>query len=154
MTYSKNQTYILNLLAKRDYSYQELLDKLTIRKLTLDESVSELKLILEKNWINDTRLTENLILHYSKTRGPNWINQKLRQRKIPLEIIKQNQHKLSKSSENRDQDDYRNLKLKIQKKYNFTNWKELDLKSKAKIWNYLTYHGFNNVSDLIKALSD
>ena len=154
MTYSKNQTYILNLLAKRDYSYQELLDKLTIRKLTLDESVSELKLILEKNWINDTRLTENLILHYSKTRGPNWINQKLRQRKIPLEIIKQNQHKVSKSSDNRDQDDYHNLKLRIQKKYNFTNWKELDLKSKAKIWNYLTYHGFNNVSDLIKALSD
>ena len=154
MTYSKNQTYILNLLAKRDYSYQELLDKLTIRKLTLDESVSELKLILEKNWINDTRLTENLILHYSKTRGPNWINQKLRQRKIPLEIIKQNQHKVSKSSDNRDQDNYHNLKLRIQKKYNFTNWKELDLKSKAKIWNYLTYHGFNNVSDLIKALSD
>ena len=154
MTYSKNQTYILNLLAKRDYSYQELLDKLTIRKLTLDESVSELKLILEKNWINDTRLTENLILHYSKTRGPNWINQKLRQRKIPLEIIKQNQHKLSKSSENRDQDDYRNLKLKIQRKYNFTNWKELDLKSKAKIWNYLSYHGFNNVGDLIKTLFD
>ena len=154
MTYSKNQTYVLNLLAKRDYSYQELLDKLVIRKLTLNESASELKIILEKNWINDTRLTENLILYYSKTRGPNWINQKLRQRKIPLEIIKQNQHKLSKSSDIRDQNDYRNLKLKIQRKYNFTNWKELDLKSKAKIWNYLTYHGFNNVGDLIKTFSD
>ena len=154
MTYSKNQTYVLNLLAKRDYSYQELLDKLVIRKLTLNESASELKIILEKNWINDTRLTENLILYYSKTRGPNWINQKLRQRKIPLEIIKQNQHKLSKSSDIRDQNDYRNLKLKIQRKYNFTNWKELDLKSKAKIWNYLSYHGFNNVGDLIKTLFD
>lgn len=146
MSYSRSQVYILNLLAKRDYSYQELLDKLAIRNLNKTEAAKELEIIVTNNWINDKRLAENLILYYSKTRGPNWINQKLKQRKIPTEIITKNLSKIKLSTENQDKS---NLKLKIEKKYNITNWKVIDLKTKAKIWNYLLYHGFNNPYEMI-----
>jgi SOS response regulatory protein OraA/RecX len=130
------------LLAKKDYSKQELIDKALLRK----HENQEIQETIESfgNYINDLRLTTNIWLFYSPTKGDFWIKQKMQKRKIKAETIN---YFFENNLETRQFD---NLKQKIQSKYKIQDWDQIDWALKSKIFGYLARQGFANASELLR----
>jgi len=85
---AKLRATLLRLLAKRDYSYQELVSKLSTRGYDLAMINQLLDAFVEKGYIDDTRFAT----HYVKTRlkrgfGPKRIRLELKMRGIDDAII-------------------------------------------------------------------
>ena len=75
-------SYVVNLLARREYSEFELRNKMQEKAFTEDEIDETIAHCQKKNWQNDKRFTENY-LHARSQRGygANRIKQELRQLK-------------------------------------------------------------------------
>ncbi len=135
--------YFYNLLAKRDYSEQELRIKATNKQYEhnlVEQVIAELK---EFNFVNDLRLTENLMEAYGQTKGPRWLRQKLQQRQISRDMI------------DRVMSDFHEevstiLQEKLAHKYQITNWKELDQKTTQKVLGFLGRQGFSSPYAILK----
>ncbi|NJL96349.1 regulatory protein RecX [Candidatus Gracilibacteria bacterium] len=147
LKYKNSKAYYLYLLAKKDYSLQELIDK-AISKGYEDDDISEsISELTKKNFINDTRYCQNIIEHYKNYKGPLWIKQKLISKKIPNTIINQ---ELSKYNLIPSQ----NLKKKILNKYKIKNFIDLEMSTKQKIVSFLSRSGYNNPFDIISTWED
>ncbi len=82
-------SYVVNLLARREYSEFELRNKMQEKAFTEDEIDETIAYCQRKNWQNDKRFTENY-LHARSQRGygANRIKQELRQLKgVPSDVI-------------------------------------------------------------------
>lgn len=85
---SDTRQAILNLLAKRDHSQQEIIQKLTAKGYPLEELQEIITDLIKTNLINDHRLTENYIQsRRNKGYGPKRIDLELQQRGIANEVI-------------------------------------------------------------------
>ncbi|OOF63561.1 recombination regulator RecX [Rodentibacter sp. Ppn85] len=130
--------YVVNLLARREYSEFELRNKMqekAFSELEIDEVIAHCQ---QKNWQNDKRFAENY-LHYRSQRGygENRIRQELKHLKgISSEIINE---VLAECDI-----DWCELALTVLSK-KFPNYKEKHSpKVKQKIWNYMLSHGFSS----------
>jgi len=141
---TKTLSYFLNVLEKKDYSVKELRLKGQKREYETAEIEETLKLLQSQNLVNDTRLTEFLIEKYTKTRGFYWIQQKLKQRYLPKELIEK--HLLE---QNLEEIDLSFLKSKLERKYKITDWQNLDIKVKNKVLGYLSRNGFSKIYDIL-----
>jgi len=141
---TKTLSYFLNVLEKKDYSVKELRLKGQKREYETAEIEETLKLLQSQNLVNDTRLTEFLIEKYTKTRGFYWIQQKLKQRHLPKELIEK--HLLE---QNLEEIDLSFLKSKLERKYKITDWQNLDIKVKNKVLGYLSRNGFSKIYDIL-----
>ncbi len=144
MTKEKLKTYLFGLLAKRDYSKQELVEKAKQKEYTLNDIQEVLSEFEQKKYIDDQRLAENLVLFYKEKKGPVWIRQKMQQRKIASDIITQTLKNEPNDSISED------LKTKLEKKYNVDNWASVEPKTLQKIYGYLQRSGFKNVFGVVK----
>ena len=119
-------SYVVNLLARREYSEFELRNKMQEKAFTEDEIDETIAHCQKKNWQNDKRFTENY-LHARSQRGygANRIKQELRQLKgVSSDVINEV------------------LVEKVLRK-KFPNYSEPQpIKSKQKIWQYMLSHGF------------
>ena len=81
------QKYFLSILGKKEYSVGELVFK-GLTKTYSDQEIQEvISWLLERNFVNDQRLAENLVESYKLKKGRSWISQKLQARKVDKEII-------------------------------------------------------------------
>lgn len=128
--------YVVNLLARREYSEYELRCKMQEKCFSELEIEQTLTFCQEKNWQNDRRFTENY-LHFRSQKG------------YGLNRIKQELFQLkgitSETLENVLLDidiDWSELALSVLRK-KFPNYaQKQDLKIKQKIWRYMLSHGF------------
>ena len=129
-------SYVVNLLARREYSEFELRNKMQEKVFTEDEIDETIAYCQKKNWQNDKRFAENY-LHARSQRGygVNRIKQELRQLKgVPSDVINE---VLTESEIN-----WTEIAEKVLRK-KFPNYAEPQpIKSKQKIWQYMLYHGF------------
>ncbi|OOF81111.1 recombination regulator RecX [Rodentibacter caecimuris] len=130
--------YVVNLLARREYSEFELRNKMqekAFSELEIDEVIAHCQ---QKNWQNDKRFAENY-LHYRSQRGygENRIRQELKHLKgISSSIINEVLAEYDI--------DWSELALTVLRK-KFPNYKEKHSpKVKQKIWNYMLSHGFSS----------
>lgn len=73
----------LRLLARREHSQKELLDKLALRGFARDEALPVIQIMAEQNWQNDLRYAESYIrLRITSGYGPVRIHYELQQRGI------------------------------------------------------------------------
>lgn len=150
-TFNTLQTKILNLLARRDYSYKELVNKMLLKKFLIEQIHQDFKVLVDRGWINDDRLADNLIRSYQEYKGINWIKQKLQMRQIERTIIEkaiqkwQEEQATSNIKNNLDQ-----LKQKVVFKYKIESWKTLDWDIKQKVFGFLMRSGFTNVGAIIR----
>jgi len=124
-------SYVVNLLARREYSEFELRNKMQEKAFTEDEIDETIAY-----WQNDKRFAENY-LHSRSQRGygANRIKQELRQLKgVSSEVINK---VLTESEIN-----WIEIAEKVLHK-KFPNYAEPQpIKSKQKIWQYMLSHGF------------
>lgn len=130
-------SYVVGLLARREYSEFELRCKMQEKGFSEQEIAQTLAYCQQKHWQDDKRFSENY-LHIRSQRGygVNRIKQELYQLKgIPKETINA---VLSESDI-----DWPALAQSVLRK-KFPDYREMrDYKSKQKIWRYMLSHGFS-----------
>jgi SOS response regulatory protein OraA/RecX len=134
---SRIHRYFLDLLTGKDYSKEELLNKAYVKGFEENESLEVISYLEEKKIIDDKRLGENIIYKYQGQKGPAWLQQKLRQRKIPEELFL---GLLANVTEKVD----KNIQKKLEKKYHIENWNSLDFRTKQKVLAFLGRQGFTD----------
>ncbi|OOF61967.1 recombination regulator RecX [Rodentibacter pneumotropicus] len=131
-------SYVINLLARREYSEFELRNKMQEKAFSEPEIDEVITHCQQKNWQNDKRFAENY-LHYRSQRGygENRIRQELKHLKgVSSAIITE---VFAECDINWSELAFMVLRKK------FPNYIEKHSpKIKQKIWNYMLSHGFSS----------
>jgi regulatory protein len=134
------QTYFFQLLARREYSHEELRKKGMEKGFSEAEIVDTLTHLQEIDAQSDTRVAESLILGYQGKYGKPKIKQKSREKGINQALFEQTWEQLADQIET---EDLSGLKDQVMRKYKLTQFSHLDPKTKRKVCNFLQYRGFN-----------
>ncbi|MFH1855180.1 MAG: regulatory protein RecX [bacterium] len=88
---NKALTKALDLLSKRSYSKQILIDKLKQKEFEIDEISAAVKKLEDLEFIDDKKYAESLAREYLEIRkyGAYRVKLKLKEKKVPEEIIKE-----------------------------------------------------------------
>ncbi|WP_439256991.1 recombination regulator RecX [Lonepinella sp. BR2271] len=128
--------YLINLLARRDYSEYEVRCKMQEKAFSEEDIDQALEHCQQRNWQSDQRFTENY-LNYRANRGfgVNRIKQELRQLKgVSSEVIQ--------AVVEQSEIDWSAMALDVLSR-KFPHYQDkLDIKTKQKIWRYMLSHGF------------
>lgn len=138
-------SYVVNLLARREYSEFELRNKMQEKMFSEQEIENVLRYCQQKHWQSDRRFAENYInARAQRGYGVNRIKQELRQLKgVPEDVI---ETALEESTV-----DWSMITLRVlKKKFPYYGEKQTP-KSRQKIWQYMLSHGFyrEDFADLI-----
>jgi len=126
---------VLNWLARRDYSKQELQHKLSEKHFPADVIETVLRNLTEEGFINDKRFTENYINYrQNKGYGPLRIAKELQTRGISAGTI---------AEELKITDNVWFTKAQQVWQKRFKSHKPKDFKSRAKQMQFLQYRGFS-----------
>jgi regulatory protein len=141
-------SYLLNILNKKEYSTQEMRTKAL--KKEFDPKLIEIEIqgLLDKNWLNDKRLAENILDYYRDQRGLNWITQKMKTRLLPHDLIDEVINTFKDSDQPQEFD---SIKLMATRKYKVTDWSAIDIKVQNKVIWFLQYRGYSNAFELINS---
>jgi len=134
------QTYLLQLLSRRDYSQEELRKKAVAKGFEETEIINTLQYLQEIKVQSDADVAESLILGYLGKYGKRKIQQKSREKGIDDDLFEQVWDELAHQ---REREDLSQLKDKVMRKYKLTQFSNLDPKTKRKVFNFLQYRGFN-----------
>ena len=127
----------MNLLAQREHSYQELVQKLAKREFSPEDITATLDLLQEQRLLSDTRFSEMYVRHRAqKGYGPLRIVQELQQRGVSQELIAQALLQFEKS-------DWREMaRCAHQKRFGDTG--AGDYKALGAQMRFLLYRGFSS----------
>ena len=132
--------YFFNLISRKDYSTYELLKKGQKKGFALDEITDAIKELQDKDYQSDTRLIAQMISSATGKYGKSVVKRKCLEKGINADVFEQI---WEKENEEIESVDLTGLKYKVMRKYKLDNFQAIDQKTKAKLWNYLKYRGFN-----------
>lgn len=132
--------YFYRLLSRREYSAYELTKKAQEKKFKLEEITEAIQDLQSKDYQSDTRLVESMINTYQGKYGKSVIKRKCREKGIASDLFEEIWQAQTEDEEPGELDD---LKAKVMRKYKIDNFFAIEPKTKAKLWNYLQYRGFN-----------
>jgi regulatory protein len=132
--------YFYKLLARRDYSAYELTKKAREKGFELQDITEAIEELQSKDYQSDTRLVESMIASYHGKYGKSVIKRKCREKGIPGDLFEEIWQSQTGEEETGELDD---LKAKVMRKYKIDDFLAIEPKTKAKLWNYLQYRGFN-----------
>lgn len=134
------QTYLLQLLSRREYSQEELRRKALTKGFEEAEIAETLQYLQEIKVQSDAGVAESVILGYQGKYGKRKIKQKSREKGIRDDLFEQMWEQLA---DQREREDLSHLKEKVRRKYKLNQFSDLDPKTKRKVCNFLQYRGFN-----------
>ncbi len=132
--------YFYQLLSRREYSAYELTKKAQDKGFELQDITESLQELQSKDYQSDTRLVESMIASYQGKYGKSVIKRKCREKGINGELFEEVWQSQAEGEETGELDD---LKAKVMRKYKINEFVSIEPKTKAKLWNYLQYRGFN-----------
>jgi regulatory protein len=132
--------YFYQLLSRREYSAYELTKKAQEKGFELQEITESLQELQSKDYQSDTRLVESMIASYQGKYGKSVIKRKCREKGINADLFEEVWQSQAEGEETGELDD---LKAKVMRKYKINEFVSIEPKTKAKLWNYLQYRGFN-----------
>ncbi len=132
--------YYYRLLSRRDYSAYELTKKAQEKGFGQTEITDAIQELQSKDYQSDTRFVESMISSYQGKYGKSGIKRKCREKGISAEVFEQIWQSQTEGEEIGELDD---LKAKVMRKYKIDDFLAIEPKTKAKLWNYLQYRGFN-----------
>ncbi|EIJ69038.1 recombination regulator RecX [Pasteurella bettyae] len=129
-------SYVVNLLARREYSEFEIRCKMQEKAFSEEEIDQTIGQLQQKNWQSDKRFTENYFrARAQRGYGINRIKQELRQLKgVQSETI--NEVLIETEI------DWSEVALSVLSKKFPDYQSKQDQKTKQKIWHYMLSHGF------------
>ena len=139
MSLSTEKKYLFFILSKKDFSRNDLFNRLRKRdKISLSEIESLLNEFEENNWISDKRFAINFLAsQLSKSIGKKRIiNTAIHCKKLPIDLIE-------RIIENENIDWFMLCKTCLNKKYKDASLLMSDSKLKKRAFDYLVYNGFS-----------
>lgn len=141
--------YILYFLNKKDYSRQVLYDKAITKGYPEPEVKEAIDALVAKNFINDHRYATQLVEFYSRTKGNHFIQQKLKQKLVPKEIIEE-----LITGNQEGEDEYQNLIPFIKSKFRLKTIEDIDFKMYQRVYRLIATRGYSNPTKIIDALKE
>jgi len=132
--------YFYQLLSRREYSAYELTKKAQEKGFELQDITESIQELQSKDYQSDTRLVESMIASYQGKYGKSVIKSKCREKGINADLFEEVWQSQAEGEETGELDD---LKAKVMRKYKINDFLSIEPKTKAKLWNYLQYRGFN-----------
>jgi regulatory protein len=132
--------YFYQLLSRRDYSAYELTKKGQEKGFEIQEITEVIQELQSKDYQSDRRLVESMIGSYRGKYGKSVIKRKCREKGIAADVFEEMWQSQTEDEETGELDD---LKAKVKRRYKIDNFLSIESKTKAKLWNYLQYRGFN-----------
>lgn len=132
--------YFYILLARRDYSAHELTQKARAKGFDPSEIDEALQDLQRQDYQSDIRFVESMIASYQGKYGKAVIKRKCWEKGIAADVFEQVWQAQSQEEDIGNLDD---LKAKVMRRYKIDDFLSIEPKTKAKIWNYLQYRGFN-----------
>jgi len=134
--------YFYQLLSRREYSAYELTKKAQEKGFELQEITESIQELQSKDYQSDTRLVESMSMSasYQGKYGKSVIKRKCREKGINADLFEEVWQSQAEGEETGELDD---LKAKVMRKYKINEFVSIEPKTKAKLWNYLQYRGFN-----------
>lgn len=132
--------YFFSLLSRREYSAHELLKKGEKKGFDQSEIVDALNDLKLKGYQSDIRLAANLISYATGKYGKSVVKRKCLEKGIAADVFEQS---WLEQAENGETGELVGLKAKVMRKYKINDFQTIEPKTKAKLWNYLKYRGFN-----------
>lgn len=139
--------YFYQLLSRRDYSAYELTKKAREKGFEQDEITEAIEELQSKDYQSDTRLVESMITSHHGKYGKSVIKRKCREKGINADVFEEIWEAQIDEEQTGELDD---LKAKVMRKYKIDDFLAIETKTKAKLWNYLQYRGFNPSEVLIQ----
>jgi len=139
--------YFYRLLSRREYSASELTKKAQEKGFKLEEITEAIQDLQSKDYQSDTRLVESMISSYQGKYGKSMIKRKCREKGISADLFEEIWQSQTEDEQPGELDD---LKAKVIRKYKIDNFFAIESKTKAKLWNYLQYRGFNPSQVLVQ----
>ncbi|MGR3806906.1 recombination regulator RecX [Pasteurella testudinis] len=143
-------SYLLNLLARRDYSAAEIRQKMAAKGFEPADIEAVLEHCRQKGWQSDVRFCENYLLSRSrKGYGPARIKQELQQKGVASAVI-------SEQLQVCEIDWFALAESVFAKKYAAYSAAEWTPALKQKAWRFMLSHGFHSdhFAHLLKIESD
>jgi regulatory protein len=132
--------YFYKLLARRDYSSYELNKKGREKGFEESEIAEALQDLQSKDYQSDARVVKSMISYYQGKYGKSVIKRKCREKGISADVFEEIWESQSVEEETGELDE---LKAKVMRKYKIDDFFSIEPKTKAKLWSYLQYRGFN-----------
>ncbi|GAB4208180.1 MAG: regulatory protein RecX [Coleofasciculaceae cyanobacterium] len=132
--------YFYRLLSRRDYSVYELTKKAREKGFEDNDITEAIQELQRQDYQSDTRLVESLIASSRGKYGKSTIKRKCWEKGIAAEVFEEIWESQTEEEETGELDD---LKAKVMRKYKIEDFSTIEPKTKAKLWNYLQYRGFN-----------
>ncbi|HEY9728383.1 MAG TPA: regulatory protein RecX, partial [Chroococcales cyanobacterium] len=132
--------YFYKLLARRDYSSYELNKKGREKGFEESEIAEALQDLQSKDYQSDARVVESMISYYQGKYGKSVIKRKCREKGISADVFEEIWQLQPVEEETGELDE---LKAKVMRKYKIDDFFSIEPKTKAKLWSYLQYRGFN-----------
>jgi len=137
--------YFLMLLSRREYSAYELQKKGQAKGFDNSEITDALNDVQLKDYQSDARLVASLISSSTGKYGKSVVKRKCFEKRIAADIFEQTWLEKAESGSTEELVD---LKAKVMRKYKINDFQTIEPKTKAKLWNYLKYRGFNPIEVL------
>jgi len=131
--------YFFRLLSRQEYSAYELLKKGQSKGFDQSEITDALNNIQLKGYQSDTRLVAQIISSSQGKYGKSVVKRKCFEKGIAGDLFEQVWLEQAESEKGELVD----LKAKVMRKYKINDFQTIEPKTKAKLWNYLKYRGFN-----------
>lgn len=132
--------YFYYLLSRREYSAYQLTKKAKEKKYEEAEIAQAIEELQSKDYQSDTRVVEGMIASYLGKYGKSMIKRKCREKGITANLFDQ---VWQSQTEDQDTENLDDLKSKVIRKYKIDEFSSIEPKTKARLWNYLQYRGFN-----------
>lgn len=135
--------FFYRLLARREYTAYELIKKAKEKDFNEEEINQALSDLQQKDYQSDIRFITNLITSCQGKYGKGVIKRKCLEKGISSDLFEE---VWESENENKDDEEIENLdvlKAKVMRKYKINDFGNIEPKTKAKLWNYLQYRGFN-----------
>jgi regulatory protein len=132
--------YFLRLLARRDYSVNELLKKGREKGFEQSEIAEAIDAVQQKGYQSDIRVVNSIINSSKGQYGKAALKRKCLEKGIAADVFEQ---VWMEQTESDSTESLSELKAKVMRKYKLSSFQYIDPKTKAKLLNYLQYRGFN-----------
>lgn len=131
--------YFYQLLSRKEYSANELLKKGQKKGFDNSEITEAINYVQSIGYQSDTRLAAQIVSSSQGKYGKSVVKRKCLEKGIAADLFEQSWLEQSETGES----ELVSLKAKVMRKYKLNDFQTIEPKTKAKLWNYLKYRGFN-----------
>jgi regulatory protein len=146
--------YALRLLARKDYTRNEITEKMGEKNFSL-EDISKTVIYLEsKKFIDDKRVANNIIEFYGASKGKIWLKQRMIARHLNSMVMESVLSQLPAEDQYMSNDQLISLRRLIESRFKVDNWHDLQYNTKGKIFQFLIRRGYTNPLTMIQKFTE